>query len=66
MPERNGKRDHPVAHGYLRDDMLDQVGRGLRHAAAATGGAKPSAFTGERHQLLLGAFPTPQAQKPMG
>ena len=46
--------------------MLDQVGRGLHHAAAATGGAKPSAFTGKRHQLLMGALPTPQAQKPMG
>ena len=43
--------------------MLDQVGRGLRHAAGASGVAKSSVFTGERHQLLMGAFPTPQAQK---
>ncbi len=46
--------------------MIDEVGRGLRHAAGATGGAKTSAFTGKRHQFLMGAIPTPQAQKPMG
>jgi len=47
-------------------EVLDKMGGRFHHASAATGGAKPSAFTGEGHQLFMGAFPTPQAQKPMG
>jgi len=40
----------------------DLAGRG---AAGATAGSKPSPFSGEGHQLFMGAFPTSQAQKPM-
>jgi hypothetical protein len=45
--------------------MTNQMGGRLGHTAGATGRAKPSPFTGERHQFLMGTFPAPQAQKPM-
>ena len=65
MPQRDRKRDHPLAHRHVRNDLLNQVGRGFCHATGATGWAKPSPFTGERHPLFMGAVPTSQAQKPM-
>ena len=37
MPERDGKRTHPLAHRHLGADLLDQVGRRLRHTASAIG-----------------------------
>ena len=66
MPQWDGKGYHPLAHGHARDDLLNQMGRGLGHASGATRRANPSAFTGERHQLFMSALPTPQPQKPMG
>ena len=66
VPERDGKGDHPLAYGYVRDDVFDKVRRRLCHASSATGRAKPSPFTGERHQLLMGAVSTPETKKPMG
>jgi hypothetical protein len=48
------------------DDVIDEMGGRLRHAASTTGRAKASAFTGESHKGVLGAGPAPQAQKPMG
>jgi hypothetical protein len=42
------------------DDVIDETGGRLRHAASATGGAKPSPFTREGHQGVLGTGPAPQ------
>ena len=66
MPQRDGKRDDPLSYRYVRDNLLDEVGGGFRHTAGATGGTKPSPFTGEGHQFLMGTVPAAQAQKSMG
>jgi len=66
MPQGDRKRDDPLADGDVRDDLFNQMGGGFRHTSGTTGGAKPSAFAGERHQLFMGAGATPQAQKPVG
>ena len=66
MPEWNGKRYHPLTDGHVGDDVINEMGSRFRHASRATGGAEASAFTGESYQGVLGAGPTPQAQKPMG
>ncbi len=65
MPQGDRTRDHPLAHGHVRDHLLHQMGGSLGHASGATGRAKPAAFTGEGHQLLMGAVPTSQAQNPV-
>jgi hypothetical protein len=46
--------------------MIHEMGGGFCHASGTTAGAKPSPFTGEGHQLFMGAVSAPQAQKPMG
>jgi hypothetical protein len=33
--QRDGQREHPLAHRHLWDDVLDQMGGGLRHPARA-------------------------------
>jgi len=33
---RDRKREHPLAHRHPGDDVIDQVGGGLRHAPGAT------------------------------
>jgi len=66
MPQRDGKGDHPLAYRHVRDHLFNQMGRGLRHAAGATGRVKPTAFTGEGHQFFMGAVPTPEAQSSRG
>ena len=43
--------------------MVDQVGRGLRHAPRAARGAEPSALATERHQLVVAAVGAAQAQE---
>jgi len=58
MPERDGKGDHPLAYRHMGDHLLHQMGRGLGHATSATSRAESAAFTGERHQLFMGAVPT--------
>ena len=63
MRERDRKREHPLAHRHPRDDAVDQVRSGLRHAPRPAGGAKPAPLTGEGHQLLMRAL---QAQKAVG
>jgi len=65
MPQWDGKRDDPLAHRDLGNDMIDEVGRRFRHTAGPTSRAKPSPFTGKGHQLLMGALPAPQPQKSM-
>jgi hypothetical protein len=66
MSQRNGKRHHPLTDGHVRDDVIDEMGGRLRHTSRATGGAKASSFTGERHESVSGAGTAPQAEKPMG
>ena len=51
----NRKRQHPLAHRYLRDDMVHQMGRCLCHAPRAARGADAAAFAGESDKFLLGA-----------
>ena len=59
----NWQRPHPLAHRHMRDDVVDQVGGGLRHAPRAAGGAEPSALAAESHQLVVTAVTAAQAQE---
>ncbi len=51
MPQGDRKRDHPLAHRHVRDDLLHQMGRGLGHPASPTRRAKPSPFAGEGREF---------------
>ena len=63
--QRNRQRQHPLAHRHRRDDAIDQVGGGFRHAPCAAGGAKAALLTGKGNQLLMGELAAAQAQKPV-
>ena len=41
-PKSLGDRQHPLADGQVRDHLVGQVGRHLRHASGVAGGAHPS------------------------
>ena len=60
IAKRVGQAENPLAHRSTRKDLIDQVGGALRHAAAATAGAKAAALAREGHQLLLAARATAQ------
>ena len=48
---RNG--EHPLAHGKRRQDMVDEVGGGLDHAASVAGGTHAAALATERDQEIV-------------
>ena len=54
---------HPLANRHMRDDVLDQVRRSLRHAPRAARGTKPPALAAECHQLVVAAVAAAQAQE---
>src|SRR5262249_19660784 len=64
--KRNRKRQYPLPYEHARDDLIDQVRGALNHAPRAAGRAKPAPLTGKRHQLLVRAVSTAQAQKSVG
>ena len=53
------QREHPLAHGNVRQDVIDEVGGLLRHAAAATARTETASLARERHQALEGAVLAP-------
>ena len=46
--------------------MIDEMGRGLRHAPGVAGGADGAAFTGEGHQEVVSALPAPRLGETAG
>src|SRR5437016_2482891 len=56
------KREHPLAHGNVRQDVIDEVGGLLRHAAAAAARTKAASFARERHEALEGTALAPNAR----
>ena len=53
-PQPLGHGDHPLAHGHRRDDVIDEMGGGLRHVPAVARRTDASSLAGERHDNPLG------------
>src|SRR5439155_14564675 len=51
--------EHPLAQGNARQDVIDEVGGLLRHAAAATAGTEAASLARERHEALERAVLAP-------
>jgi hypothetical protein len=51
-------REDPLAHRQRRDDMIDQMRGGLRHAAGVARRAYRAAFARERHEEVMPAVRT--------
>ena len=64
--QRDRKREHPLPHRHPGNDVIDQVGGRLRHAAGTAGGTKATLLTGEGDELLMGAVSATQARDGRG
>ena len=64
--KRDRKREHPLAHRHPGDDVIDQVGGGLRHAPGATARAETATLATEGHELFMGTVGATQAQEAVG
>ena len=59
--KRDRKREHPLPHRHPGDDVIDQVGGGLRHAPGAAGGTKSTPLAGKGNELFMGTVGATQA-----
>jgi len=64
--QRHGQRQHPLAHRHVRDDVVHQVRRRLRHTPGTARGAKPAPLAAERDELVVAAVGAVQAQEAVG
>ena len=54
--QRDRQRQHPLPHRHVRDDVVDPVRSGLRHAPGAARGAESPALAAEGQQLVVAAL----------
>jgi hypothetical protein len=59
--QRDRKREHPLPHRHPGDDVIDQVGGGLRHAPGATARTEAAPLATEGHELFMGTVGATQA-----
>lgn len=57
----DGKREHPLAHWHVRNDVVDQLRHRLSHATGPARRAKPAPLAAESHQLVVAAVAAAQA-----
>jgi hypothetical protein len=57
------KRQHPLSERHGREHVLDEIRRGLAHAATHAGWTKSAPFAAERHEMLLSTRITFHARK---
>jgi len=62
QPLRHG--DHPLPHRYRRDDVIGEMGGGLRHVPAIAGWAHPAPLARERDDKPLAAARTERTAEP--
>jgi hypothetical protein len=60
------QREHPLADGHRRQDVVGVVGGHLDHAAGAAGGADAAALAGEGDKALGGAGVAAEAGEAVG
>ena len=52
-PQALWNGEHPLARGKWRQDVIDQMGGGLDHAASVTGRTHAAALATERYQKVV-------------
>ena len=63
--QRDGQREHPLAHRHVRDDAVHQVRR-LGHSPGPARRAKASVLAAEGKQLVVPAVAAAQPQQAVG
>lgn len=64
--QQDRQRQHPLAHRYMGDDAVDQVGRRLRHAPGAARRAEAAALATQGDELVVAAVAAAQSQEAVG
>lgn len=57
------RRQHPLTHRHVRDDVVDQVRRGLRHPPHTARQAEPTPLAAKRRLLVVAALTAAQPQE---
>jgi hypothetical protein len=65
IAQREGPRQHPLAHGHPGDDAVDQLGGKFAHAAPPARGAEATPFAAEGHDHLISALLAPDMHAPV-
>src|SRR5262249_45996414 len=65
VAQGDGHRDDPLACRHPGEDLLDEMRRHLRHAAAGTRRTKAASLATEGHQELVLARVTAEPEKPV-
>ena len=66
VAERDRQGEDPLAHGDVWQNVIDEMGGGVGHAATAAGGAEAPPFSAERDQRVVPTATAPQAGQTMG
>jgi len=66
VAQREGQREHPLAHGHLGQHAIDEVRGGVGHTAAAAGGAEAAALAREGDDAVETAVVTADAHEAVG
>jgi hypothetical protein len=63
-PHGRWQRENELAHRHVREELIDQVGRGVRHTTPETTRAEPTVFATERDRELMRAVTALQPAEP--
>jgi hypothetical protein len=66
VPQSMRQAEHPLTDWHIGPDVIDQMRRPLRHAAAATARAEPAALAREGDQSIEPAGGAPKASEAAG
>ena len=65
IPQSFGKRQDPLTHRHLGEDMINPMGGGLRHTPGIARRANTPPFTGIGNEEIITTPGTPRPGKPM-
>jgi uncharacterized protein (DUF697 family) len=66
VAQRVGEGEHPLADRHLGEHAVDEMRRGVGHAASAAGGAEAAPLAREGDEALLSAIVAVQAEEAVG
>jgi len=64
IPKPVRQAEHPLSHGHIRKDPINQMCCALRHPAAAAARTEAAPLARERHEAILPARRAPEAREP--
>lgn len=60
-----GKGEHPLSNWGVGEDVIDEMGGGVRHTSRATGRTESASLARERHEQVVATVAAPKAREAM-